>query len=201
MIPYFAHKKIVLASASPRRLALLRQIGVEPIVFPVEAVEEQRLKGRGTAHLVQTNARLKARAAAACDITANSVVIGADTVVVLSGRLFGKPRDAAEAAAMLRALSGQRHSVYTGICLIDTDGGHSVCGSSRTVVRFVELNEEDIERYVATGEPLDKAGSYGIQGRGGLFVEAISGDYGTVVGLSLPLLARLARELEKQVVY
>jgi septum formation protein len=87
--------------------------------------------------------------------------------------------------------------VYTGVCLIDTASGRSACGSSRTAVRFAVLSEEDIARYVATGEPLDKAGAYGIQGAGGLFVESISGDYGTVVGLSLPLLARLAKSNEQ----
>ena len=198
MIPFFANKKIVLASASPRRLELLRQIGVEPIVRPVETAEEQRLMGRGPAHLVQANARLKAQAATVGGVAHSSIIIGADTVVILGGRLFGKPGEAAEAAAMLRELSGQRHSVHTGICLIDTDSGYSVCGSNRTLVRFAELSEEEIARYVASGEPLDKAGAYGIQGKGGLFVESISGDYGTVVGLSLPLLARLARELEKK---
>jgi septum formation protein len=196
MIPSFANKKIVLASASPRRLELLRQIGVEPIVRPVETAEEQRLKGRGPAHLVQANARMKARAAVVACHDSGSIIIGADTVVMLGGRLFGKPGDVATAAAMLRELSGQRHSVYTGVCLIDTDSGYSVCGSNRTLVRFAELSEEEIARYVASGEPLDKAGAYGIQGKGGLFVESISGDYGTVVGLSLPLLARLARELK-----
>jgi septum formation protein len=195
MIPFLMNREIVLASASPRRLELLRQIGLEPILRPVVVAEEQLLKGGGPAQLVRTNARRKARAALSGGPPAGSMIIGADTVVILKGQLFGKPTNAAEAAAMLRALSGQRHSVYTGICLIDTASGHSACGSSRTAVRFAVLSEEDIARYVATGEPMDKAGAYGIQGAGGLFVESISGDYGTVVGLSLPLLARLAVEI------
>ncbi|MCL1975745.1 MAG: Maf family nucleotide pyrophosphatase [Firmicutes bacterium] len=197
MIASFIDKKIVLASASPRRLELLQQIGVEPLVNPVEAVEDQRLKGRRPALLVQTNARRKARAAAASEQFPGSIIIGADTVVMLGRRLFGKPGNTEEAAAMLRALSGQQHSVYTGICLVDTDHSRSVCNSSRTLVRFSALSEKDIALYVATGEPLDKAGAYGIQGKGGLFVESLHGDYGTVMGLSLPLLVRLASELEQ----
>ena len=195
MIPFFTNREIVLASASPRRLELLRQIGVAPVVHPVEAAEVQCLDEYGPAQLVRVNARLKARMAADSNPLPGSIIIGADTVVVLEKRLFGKPGSAAEAADMLRALSGRRHSVYTGICLFDTSSGTSACGSSRTLVRFAALSEEDIASYVATGEPLDKAGAYGIQGFGGLFVKAIRGDYGTVVGLSLPLLAKLARKL------
>ena len=195
MIPYFANRKIVLASASPRRLELLRQINIEPLVHPVEIAEEQNLDGGGPARLVRLNARLKARAAAGCSPADDVIIIGADTVVVLNGRLFGKPANATQAAAMLRALSGKRHSVYTGVCLIDTAGSKSACGCSRALVSFAALNEEEIASYVATGEPLDKAGAYGIQGLGGLIVKAIRGDYSTVVGLSLPLLARLAQKL------
>ena len=195
MIPYFMNREIVLASASPRRLDILRQIGVEPRLCPVEVAEINNLNEYGPSRLARLNARLKARAALACNPAPASIIIGADTVVVLEGRLFGKPRGAAEAAIMLRALSGRRHSVYTGICLVDTASGASACGVSRTLVSFAALSEEDILLYVDTGEPLDKAGAYGIQGAGGLFVEAIRGDYGTVVGLSLPLLAKLSKKL------
>jgi septum formation protein len=197
MIPYFANRKIVLASASPRRLELLRQIGLEPLVHPVEVAEEQRLKGRSPAQLVRLNARLKARAAASLNPLPGSIIIGADTVVVLKGRLYGKPGHAAEAAAMLRALSGKVHKVYTGICLIDTANIIGSYGSRCTHVHFAALSEQDIACYVASGEPMDKAGAYGIQGLGGLFVKAIYGDYGTVVGLSLPLLAQLTQKLQK----
>lgn len=195
MIPLLNNREIVLASASPRRLELLRQIGLEPLIHPVEIAEVQRLDKGGPARLVQLNAQLKARAAASGSSAKGSIIIGADTVVVLEGRLYGKPSNTTEAAAMLRVLSGKRHSVYTGICLIDMVCSKTICGSSRTMVSFSTISEEEIERYVATGEPLDKAGAYGIQGLGGLFVEAIRGDYGTVVGLSLPLLNRLAQRL------
>jgi septum formation protein len=145
---------------------------------------------------VRQNARLKAQMAAADNPVPGAIIIGADTVVVLEGKMFGKPGSAGEATSMLLELSGQQHNVYTGICLIDTVSGNNICDSNCTLVRFSVLSEEDIARYVATGEPLDKAGAYGIQGKGGLFVESISGDYGTVVGLSFPLLKRLAKNLQ-----
>lgn len=195
MIPYFTNREIVLASASPRRLELLRQIGIEPRLCPVDIAEEASLDKHTPGQLVRLNARRKAAAAQVTGRAKGSIIIGADTVVVLDGQLFSKPQNAEEAAAMLRALSGQRHSVYTGMCLIDAATGKSAVGSRRTMVRFAILSEEQITAYVATGEPLDKAGAYGIQGAGGLFVESISGDYGTVVGLSLPLLARLTQAI------
>lgn len=195
MIPSFNNREITLASASPRRLELLRQIGVEPRVCPVDIAEQSSLERCTPAELVRLNARRKAAKVYTLGFAKSSIIIGADTVVVLNGRLFGKPRDAAEATAMLQALCGQRHSVYTGICIIDAQTGQSAAGSRRTLVRFAALSGEQIAAYVAGGEPLDKAGAYGIQGAGGLFVEAIRGDYGTVVGLSLPLLAKLAQRL------
>lgn len=195
MIPFFNDKKIVLASASPRRLETLKQIGVEPLVYPVDVTEEHQLHGSSPAYLVRKNARLKAKAALGKNPLPGSIIIGADTVVVWQKQLLGKPKNPTQAVAMLRMLSAKRHRVYTGICLIDSENGHSVCGSSRTMVSFAFLTEQEIESYVATGEPLDKAGAYGIQGLGGLFVNAIHGDYTTVVGLSLPLLKRLARRL------
>ena len=184
-----------MASASPRRADLLRQIGVDPIVCPIGAAESQQLKKGGAAQLVCENARLKAETVYKLNPAPTGIIIGADTVVILDGSLLGKPHNAADAVAMLSALSGKTNTVHTGICLIDAASGDGVFGSRSTMVRFATLSKDDIVHYVATGEPLDKAGGYGIQGMGGLFVEEISGDYGTVVGLSLPLLKKLANEL------
>jgi len=195
MIADFANREIVLASASPRRVDLLRQIGIEPIVFPVNVKEDEQLDSSNPGRLACANAELKARAAYEINPVPGSIIIGADTIVVQKGRLFGKPADEAEAAWMLSTLSGQPHDVYTGICLIDAASGKTVYGSRRTAVHFAKLSDQEIEQYVATGEPLDKAGAYGIQGIGGLLVEEIAGDYGAVVGLSLPLLKKLARML------
>ncbi|MBO7668691.1 MAG: septum formation protein Maf [Firmicutes bacterium] len=195
-------KKIILASASPRRLMLLRQVGVEPEIFPVQVKERHDLEGLSAETLVIYNATLKAQAAYeawTAQGKAPGLILGADTVVVRDDALFGKPRDAAEAAGMLFTLSGATHSVFTGQCLIDSESGATVAAARETRVTFDKMSEEAIVGYVASGEPLDKAGAYGMQGLGGLFVRSIEGDYSTVVGLSLPLLYQMVRQLEQPV--
>ena len=195
-------KKIILASSSPRRLDLLRQAGVEPEIFPVQVQERQELEGLSAETLVIYNATLKAQTAAEewkAKGGEPGLILGADTVVVQEGRLFGKPADAAEAAAMLFTLSGAEHSVFTGQCLIDSRTGATVAAARETKVTFDRMSEEAIVGYVASGEPLDKAGAYGMQGLGGLFVRSIEGDYSTVVGLSLPLLYQMVRQLEQPI--
>lgn len=180
---------LVLASASPRRLELLQRYGIRPQVITAE-VDECMDDGVTPELLVMDNAERKALAVG--DIApADALIIAADTVVVLDAKVLGKPADADEAKAMLRALSGQRHSVYTGICLVDNKHGEVISGVQQTVVEFATLSEADIDTYVAGGEPMDKAGAYGIQGQGLFLVERIEGDYGTVMGLSLPLLRSL----------
>lgn len=180
---------LVLASASPRRLELLQRYGLEPLIITAD-VEECMDEGITAELLVMDNAERKALAVE--DIApAEALIIAADTVVVLDGQVLGKPADAAEARAMLRALSGQRHVVHTGICLLDKRSGDVISGVQQTVVEFATLSDADIDAYVAGGEPLDKAGAYGIQGQGLFLVERIEGDYGTVMGLSLPLLRSL----------
>ena len=191
-------KKIILASSSPRRLDLLRQVGVEPEVFPVEVAERHDLEGLSADTLVIYNATLKAQAAHDAwrkKGGAPGLILGADTVVVQNDVLFGKPRDAAEAVAMLATLSGSTHSVFTGQCLIDSATGATVAAARETQVTFADMSEDAIMAYVASNEPLDKAGAYGMQGLGGLFVKSISGDYSTVVGLSLPLLYQMVLQL------
>lgn len=123
----------------------------------------------------------------------SGLIIGADTIVVLGGRILGKPADAREAAAMLRELEGTSHEVYTGVAVVDAGSGRAVVGHERTVVRFRPLTEAEISAYVATGEPLDKAGAYGIQGIGALLVAGIEGCYTNVVGLPLGRLSELLR--------
>ena len=186
----FADRHIVLASASPRRLEILRQIGIEPELHPVEVEEDNTLTTqRDEEAVVSANAALKAQAAAAA--YDDAIVIGADTIVSLDGVIFGKPVDRADAKRMLETLSGTTHKVYTGICLIDTKTHKTVGGASVCEVTFPKLKEREIEEYLDSGEPFDKAGAYGIQGRGALLVDRIEGDYYTVVGLSVPLLRRL----------
>ena len=186
----FADRHIVLASARPRRLEILRQIGIEPELHPVEVEEDNTLTTqRDEEAVVSANAALKAQAAAAA--YDDAIVIGADTIVSLDGVIFGKPVDRADAKRMLETLSGNTHKVYTGICLIDTKTHKTVGGASVCEVTFPKLKEREIEEYLDSGEPFDKAGAYGIQGRGALLVDRIEGDYYTVVGLSVPLLRRL----------
>ncbi|MDO4581582.1 MAG: Maf family protein [Bacillota bacterium] len=189
---------IILASASPRRKSLLEQIGLHPVIMPRPCAELKQLEaGIYAASLVRENSRRKADATHAFyGYSTEALIVAADTVVVLDGQLFGKPADAEQARAMLRQLSGGAHSVYTGLTLLDGLSGISVSGAETARVWFSELDDAVIDEYVAGGEPLDKAGAYGIQGMGGLLVERIDGDYTTVVGLSLPLLRRLWLELQ-----
>jgi septum formation protein len=185
---------LILASASPRRLALLREAGFpEPIVRPALA-PEPRLKGLTPEETVLALALSKARDAAARSPEENAVVLGADTIVVLDGAILGKPRDEEEAAEMLRRLSGRCHGVYTGLALLHA--GWELARREVTQVYFRDLSPEEIAAYVASGEPLDKAGAYGIQGRAGVFVRRLEGDYFSVVGLPLCLLTEMLKELD-----
>ena len=187
----FNGRKVVLASASPRRLAILRQVGIEPEVCAVDIEEIKELSGNMDEEaLTVRNATMKAQAAA--EKYDDALVIAADTIVVLEGQIFGKPADEAEAKGMLSLLSGRVHQVYTGICLIDTRSGRSISGADICQVTFSRLSNQIIDEYVADGEPMDKAGAYAIQGKGALLVDKIDGDYYTVMGLSLTLLRQLA---------
>jgi len=175
---------LILASQSPRRRELLAVAGFE---FAVRArpVEEVRRAGEDPGEYVERLAREKAEAAW---IGADEIVLGADTTVVLGDRVFEKPADQEAAASMLRGLSGREHSVITGICLRHSGG--AIVGRESTRVRFAAMSEEEIAEYVASGEPLDKAGAYAIQGLASKFVERIEGCYFNVMGLPLALVYR-----------
>lgn len=178
----------ILASGSPRRRELLQQIGAE---FRVEVSEsEELLQAVSPGELVRLNAVAKAEAVALRH--PGEAVLGADTVVALEGRIYGKPKDAAEACAMLAALSGRRHEVLTGIAW--ACGGRTLSEAVSTQVQVAELTAEEISRYVATGEPLDKAGAYAVQGGAAVFIEGIQGSYSNVVGLPLYRTALLAKK-------
>lgn len=175
----------ILASASPRRRDLLAQIGAS---FRVEVSEAEEVRETKSAEeLVRVNALAKARAVAA---HAALPVLGADTVVALAGRIFGKPADEREAHEMLAALSGRAHDVLTGVAWCR--GGQEFSTVEKTCVFFAALSKEMIARYVATGEPLGKAGAYAVQGRAAVFVERIEGSFSNVVGLPLHAAAHLA---------
>ena len=176
---------VVLASASPRRADLLTAAGVSFEVRPVE-VDERPLDGEAPADYVSRVALDKARA---CAAPAGAVVLAADTVVVVDGRILGKPADDADAARMLRLLSGRAHDVLTGV-VVRRDAREATAVDS-TAVSFTPLDEADIAWYVASGEPLDKAGAYGVQGLASRFVARIDGSYSNVVGLPVALACRM----------
>lgn len=183
---------IILASASPRREALLRQIGLPFRVEP-SSVSEEKVRRRGTPPSLVEQAAL----AKAVDVAARvgeGLVLGADTVVVIGGDVLGKPKSDRDARQMLERLSGATHRVYTGLALVRVRHGRVVkrrTAHEVTRVTMRRLRPRDIAGYVATGEPRDKAGAYGIQGRGAVLVERIEGDYSNVVGLPVTRLAEM----------
>lgn len=187
---------LYLASQSPRRRDLLEQLGATFAVLDVD-VPEQRAADEPPQDYVQRVARDKARAGLALLATGDrdgAVVLGADTEVVLDGDVFGKPRDAIDAATMLRRLSGRTHEVISAVWLVGAKREHGeVCVSQ---VRFATLDEAAIAAYVATGEPFGKAGAYAIQGRGAALIEHLQGSYSGVMGLSLFETARLLRDFK-----
>lgn len=183
-------KPIILASASPRRMELLKQIGLDFQIIPSEA-PEVIIPGHSPEEAVMELAAVKARNTASASAATDGFVIGADTVVVFNGEILGKPVDSAAAARMLSILSGREHSVFTGVAVLQLPEGKIAVDFAETRVVFRRLSRSDIENYIATGEPFDKAGAYGIQGRGALLVEKINGCYFNVVGLPLGKLADL----------
>ncbi len=179
--------KIILASKSPRRRELLTQMGLKFSVWAKE-VDETILPGPigdGVANLA-----LK-KAEAVADQIKDGLIIGADTVVILDGQILGKPESPAHAKEMLTAMSGKKHHVITGIAVVDVATGKMHTDWEQTTVYFRQLKEDTIKAYIATGEPMDKAGAYGIQGRGGLLVTGIEGCYFNVVGLPITKLANI----------
>lgn len=179
----------MLASASPRRVTLLRQVGAEFTV--VDPGPDRAWPGQASPrHGVRALALDKAQRVAAG--RPDAVVIGADTVVVARGERLGKPADRAAARAMLERLHGRQHEVWTGLGVVHR--GEQRTAAECTLVRMARLSARDIEEYVASGEPLDKAGAYGIQGLAGQFVKRVEGDYTNVVGLPLARLRALLEE-------
>jgi len=180
--------RLVLASASPRRRELLEGLGLSFEVHPSQ-VEEETFKHLPPAARVEALALAKAWSL--LPKFPGCLIVGADTLVVCEGRVLGKPGSAAEAAAMLSFLSGRTHLVYTGVAVVRSPDGMAKASHAVTEVTFRPLTKREIRAYVASGEPLDKAGAYGIQGRGALLVKEIKGDYFNVVGLPLVSLTEL----------
>lgn len=179
---------IVLASASPRRRELLTSIGLTFTVDPAD-VDEETLSDLDPLQQAVALAELKAEHVARRH--GEALVIGADTIVTIDGMALGKPQDDEDARRMLRMLSGRTHEVITGVAVVDAATNRAASEAERTLVTFRTLSEDEIARYVASGEPMDKAGAYAIQGLGALLVSRIVGCYPNVVGLPLVTLARL----------
>ncbi|MFD0713965.1 Maf family protein [Paenibacillus sp. GCM10027626] len=191
-------RQIVLASSSPRRRELVASLGLSlPVLILSTNADEETPADWSPSYVVEQLALRKANAAIEQlqgEHASNSVIIGADTIVVLDGQILGKPADAADAVSMLTALQGREHEVYTGVATIGTADMHTIVRHRMTRVSMKPMNQWQIERYVATGEPMDKAGSYAIQGIGATNVDKIAGCYFNVVGLSLSLLADMLGE-------
>lgn len=181
---------IILASGSPRRKELLENMGIRAFSIVKPDFDESAVTAGDPGELVEALSRGKAEAAAQ-QLPPDSLIIAADTVVVLDGTVLGKPADAVGAVEMLTALSGRRHQVYTGVTV--RRGGSVITEHEVTEVAFRSLTQTEIQNYVATGEPMDKAGSYGIQGLGSLLVEEIKGDYFNVMGLPVCRLGLILR--------
>lgn len=187
--------KIILASASPRRQELLRMMGLPFTTAPSEFDESAIPQWPPDEHVLKSAA---GKADEVASRITDGIVVGADTVVVFDNLILGKPTDAEDARRMLKLLSGRSHYVFTGLCVVERYDSRTVCTLRdyvRTEVRFGELSDELIDAYIATGEPLDKAGAYGIQERGSVLVEGIVGDYFNVVGLPVYCLSRMLTEV------
>jgi septum formation protein len=184
--------RLVLASASPARLAVLRAAGLDPQVI-VSGVDEDAFSAGTTAELTQTLASAKASAVAAT--LSDGVVIGCDSLLDLDGTAYGKPADSVEAVARWHQMAGRAGTLWTGHCVIDVASGKRLTAAAATTIRFGTPTDDEIAAYVGTGEPLGMAGAFTIEGLGGWFVDSIDGDHNNVIGISLPLLRRLLGDL------
>ncbi|MFG2228306.1 nucleoside triphosphate pyrophosphatase [Streptomyces sp. NPDC048644] len=187
-------RRLVLASQSPARLALLRQAGLAPEVI-VSGVDEDALTAATPGDLARVLAEAKAAAVAARPEADGALVVGCDSVLELDGRALGKPADAEDATARWKSMRGRSGILRTGHCVIDTADGHQVSATASTTVRFGEPSDAEIAAYVESGEPLFVAGAFTLDGRSAPFIDGIDGDPGNVIGLSLPLLRRLLADL------
>lgn len=186
---------LVLASASPARRTTLRAAGLDPIVV-VSGVDETGLTGLVPAELALRLAELKCAAVAERDdVPGNALILGCDSVLELDGEALGKPESPEEATRRWRAMRGRSGVLHSGHCLRDVASGRVAAATGSTVVHFADVSDAEIDAYVATGEPLEVAGAFTIDGFGGAFVSRIEGDHHNVVGVSLPLLRELVLEL------
>lgn len=186
--------RLVLASRSPRRAEILNAIGW-PFEVAAANIDESRFESEAAVPYVRRLAQTKAETVA--KHLSSGLVLGADTVVLVDEEILGQPRDAEDARRMLKLLSGRWHEVLTGVALVRAGGGQVMADDEKTRVRFAEMSLAEIDWYVATGEPMDKAGAYAVQGSAALFIEEIQGDYFNIVGLPVRLVYKLARKMQE----
>lgn len=182
--------QIVLASKSPRRIELLKEIGLKFVTFSPDFGE--KTEGGTAKELALFNAIGKAKNASTH--FKNSIIIGVDTVGESHGHILGKPKDREDACRLIRLISGTTHKVVSAVCLINTVSGKTISATSETLVTMEKMDEEEIRKYIDSGEGDDKAAAYAIQGKGALYIEKINGDYFNVVGLPIYTLKRLLKE-------
>lgn len=184
--------ELILASQSPRRKEILSLLDIPFKIMVSDADESVDLSL--PPYFIAESLSLKKAIAVSKNINTDALIIGADTIVVIDGRILGKPKDEEDARIMLTSLSGRTHSVISGVTVLDTKSAKSESFYVETEVTFFPLTDDEITNYIKSGEPMDKAGAYGIQGRGGKFVEKISGDYFNVVGLPLSKLYQVLKK-------
>ena len=186
--------KLILASSSPRRKQILEREGFEfEIIFPVD-IPEDNISSDPVNHVLDLSRKKAESVAKEKD---KGLILGADTIVVSGGEILGKPRDENDARSILKKLSGKAHKVYTGLTLINKSNEKVLCDYDCTLVQFNQLKDEDISKYIATGEPMDKAGAYGIQGMGSFLVHHIEGDLDNVIGLPVKKLKEMLKKIIK----
>lgn len=189
-------KKLILASKSPRRREIMKLVGMDFDVVISEC--DENIEYDDPRDMVSKLSYLKAKAVADTLIDGlDHLVIGSDTTVLFNGEVLGKPKDEEEAFKMLRAMSGNTHVVYTGVSIINTKSGKSETFYEETKVEFYEVSDDEINAYIATKDPMDKAGAYGVQGLGAFLVKRIEGDYFTVVGLPIAHLIQVLKNFEE----
>jgi len=187
-------EKLILASRSPRRAEILNAVGW-PFEMVAANIDESRFESEAAVPYVRRLAQTKAETVAK-NLT-SGLVLGADTVVLVDEEILGQPSDAKDARRMLKLLSGRWHEVLTAVALVRAGHGQVIADQEKTRVRFAEMSVAEIDWYVATGEPMDKAGAYAVQGSAALFIEEIQGDYFNIVGLPVRLVYRLVRKIQE----
>lgn len=190
------HTKLILASSSPRRAEILRNAGFAFQVHPAHVDESRRGRESARAYALRLAKEKAGAVAEKAKGNGSAVVIGADTIVLAQGKILGKPQDVREARSMLRLLSGKTHEVLTGVSVVSMPDGKTLSHVESTRVHFVKLSNRQIDDYIATGEPFDKAGAYGIQGLGGRFIDRIHGCYFNVMGLPISRVWSMLRRLD-----